>query len=53
MATLEQDADCSRAELGRAAWKVLHLMTLRYPEVCILLSLLRFAFASATCDSLT
>jgi len=22
-----------RAELGRAAWKVLHLMTLRYPEV--------------------
>jgi hypothetical protein len=23
----------SRAELGRAAWKVLHLTTLRYPEV--------------------
>jgi hypothetical protein len=26
----------SRAELGRAAWKVLHLMTLRYPDVRLL-----------------
>jgi uncharacterized membrane protein YczE len=27
----------TRAELGRAAWKVLHLTTLRYPEVHLLL----------------
>jgi hypothetical protein len=26
---------CLRAELGRAAWKVLHTMTLRFPEVSI------------------
>lgn len=25
----------NRAELGRAAWRVLHLMTLRYPDVSL------------------
>lgn len=24
---------CCRAELGRASWKLMHTMTLRYPEV--------------------
>jgi len=30
----------TRAELGRAAWKVLHLTTLRYPEVHPLLNII-------------
>ncbi|KAL4062779.1 hypothetical protein V8B97DRAFT_1686193 [Scleroderma yunnanense] len=35
-----------RAELGRATWKLLHTMTLRFPEVCI------YLFSSYRCHTL-